>query len=56
VLRRSVESALGAVVGVENDPGRQVPAAAAGRDGGQQRVQAQLRAQVVGDGPAEQSS
>jgi hypothetical protein len=53
---RNSPAVLGAVVGVKDDPGRQVPPSAAGRDGGQQRVQAQLRAQVVGDGPAEQSS
>jgi hypothetical protein len=45
---------LRAVIGVKHDPGRQVPPPAAGGDGGQQRVQAQLRAQVIGDRPAQQ--
>jgi hypothetical protein len=54
VLRRPVESALGAVVGVKDDPGCEVAAAAAGRDRGQERIEAQLRAQVIGERPAQQ--
>jgi hypothetical protein len=43
VVRRPLELKLRAVIGVKDDPGREVPAAAAGRDRRQERIQAQLR-------------
>ncbi len=42
------------MIGVGNDPSGEVTPSAAGRDGGQERIQAELCTQVVSDGPAQQ--